>query len=66
MANRVLLLLAVSCRHDPNFSPKILGETAGECFSWPMDCVLTSPGTFPITLEGIFGIQFLFIYFLPA
>ncbi|EOY11857.1 Proteasome activating protein 200 isoform 1 [Theobroma cacao] len=29
MANRVLLLLAVSCRHDPNFSPKILGETAG-------------------------------------
>ncbi|XP_022716623.1 proteasome activator subunit 4 isoform X5 [Durio zibethinus] len=29
MANRVLLLLAMACRNDSNFSPKILRETAG-------------------------------------
>ncbi|KAK0602445.1 hypothetical protein LWI29_033449 [Acer saccharum] len=29
MANRVLLLLAMSSRNDPNFSSKILSETAG-------------------------------------
>ncbi|XVE80634.1 hypothetical protein DITRI_Ditri14bG0155000 [Diplodiscus trichospermus] len=29
MANRVLLLLAMACRNDPNISPKILRETAG-------------------------------------
>ncbi|XVF70972.1 hypothetical protein PTKIN_Ptkin11bG0205100 [Pterospermum kingtungense] len=29
MANRVLLLLAMACQNDPNFSPKILRETAG-------------------------------------
>ncbi|OMO83857.1 Armadillo-like helical [Corchorus capsularis] len=29
MANRVLLLLAMTCRNDPSFSPKILSETAG-------------------------------------
>lgn len=31
MANRVLLLLAMASRNDPNFSSKILSETAGLC-----------------------------------
>lgn len=34
MANRVLLLLAMSSRIDPTFSFKILNETAGTDFSW--------------------------------
>lgn len=33
MANRVLLLLAMSSRIDPSFSFKILDETAGTDFS---------------------------------
>lgn len=31
MANRVLLLLAMASRSDPNVSSKILSETAGLC-----------------------------------
>lgn len=38
MANRVLLLLAMASRNDPNSSPKILSETAG----WSM--FLFTPG----------------------
>jgi hypothetical protein len=30
MANRVLLLLAMASRNDPNASPKILSETTGQ------------------------------------
>lgn len=30
MANRVLLLLAMASRNDPNASSKILSETAGQ------------------------------------
>ena len=30
MANRVMLLLAMASRNDPNASPKILSETAGQ------------------------------------
>lgn len=34
MANRVLLLLAMASRNNPDLSSNILSETAGQCLSW--------------------------------
>jgi hypothetical protein len=49
MANRVLLLLAMASRSVPNFSSKILSETAGEYLScyFEIDSLPFSSAFFP-------------------
>jgi hypothetical protein len=65
MANRVLLLLAMASRSVPNFSSKILSETAGEYLScyFVIDSLPFSSAFFP-HFNGIFTHNFFDIVLL--